>query len=321
MALFRRRPPAARVDPDLGDPRIAALRAAALAGDWPAMSGQLSAVADGEDLSQVLHAAVAETNGVEQWIPQVLAAEPASSLAPLISGVRLIGWGWQARTGARASEVSREQFQVFHERLRVAEERLYEAAERRPDCSAPWYFLQISGRGLQVGQELSRRRFEAAVRRSPGHLGAHQQLLQQLCRKWGGSHEAMHAFARESMLAAPAGSPLGVLVAIAHIEEALDAPERDFSTHLRQPAVVAHLHEAADRSVRHPGGMSPAGINPAVRIQALNTFAMAFALAGERAAARPLFEELGGVVTKSPWIYLSGDPAKAYAVWRAKSGA
>ncbi|GHF55533.1 hypothetical protein GCM10010218_41330 [Streptomyces mashuensis] len=319
MALFRRRPSTVQLDPDHGDPAAAALRAATRAGDWRAMNHQLAAVPQGEYSDGLVIGAVMETNGVEQWIPQVVAAEPQSALAHLVSGARHIGWAWQARGGGYASDVSREQFQVFFERLRVAEDALYRTAELRPDWSAPWYLLQMSGRGLQVGQEIQRRRFEATVRRCPGHMGAHQQQLQQLCKKWGGSHQEAHAFARSAMLAAPLGSPFGKLVASAHIEEALSGEGRDLTAHLSRPEVLAQLHEAADRSFRHPHFAHH--ITPGGWIPVYNTFAMAFSLAGDVTAARHCFTALGDHATEWPWQYLNGgDPAKAFTTWRAKAG-
>jgi hypothetical protein len=312
MKLFRRLSRSVpKLDPDCGDPDLPRLRAAATARDWPAMREQLSAVPDGEDLLWLL-ANVTEVPGIEEWIPAAVAAEPDSALPLLVSGARRVSWAWEARTGARAKHVSREQFKTFHERLRVAEEHLYAAAEREPDWAAPWYFLQTSGRGLQVGQEIARLRFEATVRRRPGHLGAHKQQLQQVCRKWSGSHEEMHAFARTSMLNASPGSALGELVATAHLEHWLDLDSPEDGAYIRRADVIAQLHEAADRSVRHPAHGRPRGW-----LTSYNTFAMAFSLAGERKAAAELFEAIDGRVTESPWNYLHGsDPVKPFREWR-----
>ncbi|MEV6105954.1 hypothetical protein AB0M28_14735 [Streptomyces sp. NPDC051940] len=292
------------VDPDFGDPRLPALRAAATSGDWPALRDGLASV-DDEDRTWLL-SRLTEVPGVEVWIREAVAAEPDSALALLVAGARQVAWAWEARTGARASQVSEDQFRVFHERLCQAEEWLYEVAEREPGWLAPWLWLQTSGRGLEIDTGAARRRFAAAVRRGPGNLLVHQQHLQQIAAKWGGSHEEMHAFARRSMLAAPEGSPLGELVALGHIEEWLDRDETA-NDYIRRPKVVAELHEAARRSVLHPDfrrtreWMLP-----------YNTFAMAFSLAGEHGAARPLFAALDGAVTEFPWFYLADGPERAF---------
>ncbi|MGW8666110.1 hypothetical protein [Streptomyces niveus] len=301
------------MDADSWDPDLAGMRAAAVRRDWPDLRERLGEIPDGQERTWLL-ASVADVAGIEGWIPAVIAAEPDSSLALLVSGARRVSWAWEARTGARAQHVSREQFQTFHKRLRVAEEELYEVAEREPGWVAPWYFLQMSGRGLQVGQETARLRFEAAVGRCPGHPGAHRQQLQQVCAKWSGSHEEMHGFARTSMLKGPEGSPLGELVALAHLEHWLDLEGGEDAAYIRRPDVVAELHEAADRSVRHP-----AYERPRDWISMFNTFAMAFSLAGEKKAAGAFFAALEGRVTNFPWQYIESDPTRAFAKWRAKA--
>ncbi|MCX2185519.1 hypothetical protein KV205_34170 [Streptomyces sp. SKN60] len=299
---------------DSGDPDVTRVRHAAEAGDWATVRAILEAQDESGDRAELL-TAVADTAGVERWIGKAVDAEPDSALPRLVAGMRQIFWGWEARSGLRAQHVSREQFEVFHERLRTAETWLYEVAEREPAWTSPWYGLLMSGRGLQVGQVTARRRFEAAVRRDPYHLGAHQQQLQQVCAKWGGSHEEMHAFARESAFGAPAGTPLGQLVALAHLEHWLDLDSGPDAAYIRRPEVVAELHRAADHSYRHADFAPRTG-----RLQIANSFAMAFSLAGERAAARECFAATGGRVTEFPWQYLDNDPVAAYRKQRSAAG-
>ncbi|MEU3059397.1 hypothetical protein AB0P12_26850 [Streptomyces subrutilus] len=304
-----------QVQKDSGDPALAQVRAAAAAGDWSAVREVLEARPESEDRTELLWA-VGDTAGVERWITGVLEAEPGAALPRLVAGIRHISWAWEARTSARAEHVSREQFEVFHARLRTAEEWLYEVAEREPRWISPWYGLQITGRGLQVGQATARSRFEAAVRRDPRHLGAHQQQLQQVCKKWGGSHEEMHAFARAAALGAPAGALLGQLVAIAHIEQWLSLDGGADYAYMMRSEVKDSLHEAADHSYRHPDFVRHGAWN-----QVLNSFAMAFSLAGERAAARACFEATEGRATEFPWSYMNGShPAAAYRTQRSATG-
>ncbi|MFJ4467956.1 hypothetical protein ACIP2X_10840 [Streptomyces sp. NPDC089424] len=309
--------PGAQVQKDSGDPDVARVREAAEAADWASVRQVLAARPESEGRTELLWA-VADTAGVEQWITKALDAETESeaTLARLVAGIRHISWAWEARTAARAADVSREQFEVFHARLRTAEQWLYEVAEREPRWVSPWYALQITGRGLQVGQVLARRRFEATVRRDPEHLGAHQQQLQQICEKWGGSHEEMHAFARASVFGAPGGTLLGLLVPVAHIEQWLSLDAGPDAAYMRRPEVVLSLREAADHSYRHPDFVRRGSWN-----LVLNAFAMAFSLAGDRVGARECFAATDGRVTEFPWSYLHGsDPASAYRKQRAAVG-
>lgn len=303
------------IDLSYGDARLAAIRQAAREGieKWPLIRGHLAAAADGEDLTFLLEG-LQSVAGVERWIGDVIAAEPGDALPVLVSGARHIGWAWHARTGFEAKYVSEEQWKLFRARLATAEEHLLEVAEREPSWAAPWYFLQISGRGLQVGPDVAERRFAATCRRAPGHVAAHRQHLQQLCPKWGGSRARMHAFARDSMMAAPAGSPMGQLVAQAHLEEWLDLGGDPESPYLSGDEVVRALNEGAARSVYH---------REFVRHRdwplAFNTFAMTFALAGDVRLARPLFQVLGDRATEMPWEYLDGQsPLVPFLAWRAR---
>ncbi len=169
----------------------------------------------------------------------------------------------------------------------------------------------MSGLGASLGPEIAACRFEAAVRRAPESPASHRVRLQQLSAKWGGSHDAMHEFARSVMLAAPEGSHLGELVALAHLEHWLSLPEGEDRAYLTSPAVVAELQEAAFRSVLHPDFTPVRGWQAS-----FNAFAMAFSLADQPKTARLLFDALDGFVTKSPWHYLSGDPVKAFRAHR-----
>jgi hypothetical protein len=203
--------------------------------------------------------------------------------------------------------VTQDQFRTFHERLRTAEEHLYAAAEADPQSAAPWVFLTTASRGLEHGHDVTRRRFEAGVRRAPLHTGLHAAQLQQICRKWGGSHEEMHAFARTARKNAPSGSGLGVLTAYAHLEHWLDLPSGQDAAYIRTPEVRAELREAAQGSVLHPAYTPTVPPYPA-----LNAFAMAFWLAGDFASGHDLFQRIGDHPTRFPWAY-AGDPGRVFA--------
>jgi hypothetical protein len=304
------------LDPALGDPLLRSVITQAEARDWAALRASLQGAADQVERTTLLVVA-AEVGGVEEWAPQAVAADRADALPLLLSGARQVMWAWEARTGARSGNVTQEQWDVFLQRLALAEEQLLEVAEREPTWLAPWYFLQLSARGASLDKDVARCRFEAALRRAPGHPASHRQRLQQVCQKWGGSHEEMHAFARTSMLAAAPGSPLGELVARAHLERWLDlGGGAQGRAYMSGPNVMAELQEAAQRSVFHPEYRPERGWKGVH-----NTFAMAFSLSGQRHLARPLFEALDGTVTRTPWAYLGGDPALSFRTHRARCAA
>ncbi|MFI2606526.1 hypothetical protein [Kitasatospora sp. NPDC018619] len=298
-----------RLDPTYGDEAVRRALRQAGAGDWAALRPALAA-ADDDDRS-FLVGAISEVPRVEQWTARALAETPDDPLLLVLSGARHVVWGWEARTGRRAKDVTEERWRVFHERLDTADEQLLEAAEREPSWHAPWAFLQQSALGASLGPAVATTRFEAAVRRAPGSPGPYRTRLQQLSAKWGGSHEEMHAFARATMLAAPEGSPLGELVALAHLEHWLSLPDGEDRAYLTGPAVVAGLQEAAFRSVLHPAFTPVRGWQ-----RSFNAFAMAFSLAEQPKTARLLFDALDGCVTEAPWHYLAGDPATVFRAHR-----
>ncbi len=318
MPIFARKPksPTAPatvpIDPAFGDPELARLRHAMSIGDWPSARAILDSAGDPDDLATLIDVA-ASVPGCEEWLPEVVRADLQATLPLLLYGTRAIAWAWEARTGLLAKHVSRDQFALFFERLRIAEDGLQGVVRREPDNTTARYELVIVARGLQLGVDDTRQRFDQVISRHPGHVRAHQQMLQQLCLKWDGSHEAMHAFARDAMLRAPAGSPLGHLVAIAHLEHwAYLTRDKPANRYLRSREVLASLHEAANRSVRHPD-YRPQRDWPVVH----NVFALVFSLAGDRQAAAEQFDLIGDLATEFPWQYLDGrDPGRRFRALR-----
>lgn len=285
------------IDPAKGDPVAARLIAASKQGDWRTLREVLAGVEHPDDHTFYVRSA-AYVSGVEGWIDEWVAAEPRSALPLLVKGAHAIDWAWEARGAGRANTVSQEAFKLFFQRLKLAEDCLDEVTERDPDSATPWAFLVVLGRGRQLGVDETRRRFKETTRRHPWHLEAHDQMLQQLCRKWGGSHALMHEFAARTVAEMPAGSPLGQLTAIAHLERWLDLKRGEDAAYLEAAQVRADLHAAADRSVRHPSYQRRPGW-PSVH----NSFAMAFSLAGEWAAAAEQFDIIGDLMTEWPWQY------------------
>lgn len=291
-------------DPAAAVPDAARWREAVRTKDWPALEAAFAELADVDDRAFAV-SVIAELEGAEVFLREVAEREP-SGLARVLLAARWTAQGWQARTGARARHVSAGQFALFHEFLRKAEQLLIDVVARHPDDGPAWSQRIQTAIGLQLGQSEARRRYARLAAHHPRFLHAQRRMVQQLSPKWGGSWDAVFAFARERAAEAPPGSPAAVLIVDAHLEQWVD----NGGNHLQRADVRQELVEAAERSVLHPDFR--AGYwEAAVR----NTFAMAFGLSGGHGRAAEQFRALGTLATKLPWAYL-GDEAAAFQRYR-----
>jgi hypothetical protein len=293
----------------LGDTRVLALREAARAGDWEAFTTASAAFDLGRE-HRVL-GELADLGGVQNWILPAAEEDPEHrATALLVAGARNIVWGWEARTGAWAKDVSRTQWKLFHERLEVAEEQLLGAAELRPGWVTPWRELLVSGMGMSVGRTVNEVRLEAALRRDPLDLESHVSWVSYLQPRWSGEPGEALAFARGAFAKAPQGARLGCVLAYAHIEEWVEADRGD---ELDKAPVRDELTAAAEHSILHPGYERRPGWQ-----YEFNAFAMALSLAGARKTARRVFAELDGACTERPWNYFA-EPEKQFARFRGRA--
>ncbi|MGM9440213.1 hypothetical protein [Streptomyces murinus] len=287
----------------LGDARVLAAVEAAAAGEWEGVKAGLAAFDLGRD--DLVLGELAESDGVQDWIGRAVEEDKEHrATALLISGTRHIIWGWEARTSARAVDVTRDQWRVFYERLRIAEEQLLEAAESRPDWVTPWRRLLTSGRGMSLGTAVNETRLDAALRRAPLDLETHVEWVSHLQPRWNGRPGEALAFAREAFAGAPDGHRLGCVIAMAHIENWVESDDKNC---LIAPEIQDELLETAERSILHPAYERRPGWQ-----RDFNMFAMALSLASERIAMPRVFRELKGAYTEWPWRYMA-HPEKMYA--------
>lgn len=306
--------PAPHLDPAGGDPVLAELRAAAVAGSVADVVGTLGAFT-GYDLSALVNG-ISDVSELDSRLPDEIRTSPADPIPRLLLASRIINRALSefhgvARVAVTAdTKISSEDTARMRGQLEQAEEYLYEAASLDHPSSAPWYLLLLCARWLTLDQGVRLRRFEAVTSRDPAHFGAYRQRLYQLGKGRTGSHEQMHAFAEDAMRGSD-DPQLAVLVAEAHIEHWNDLsggePGRAY---LSSPAVSQSLAEAADRSIHRPD-YAPER-EPYL---GYNMFAFAFSLGRQYPAARRAFAATHGVVTKYPWEHLAKGPLDGYVLW------
>ena len=286
------------------DPAAADLYDALLHRDHRWAGDFLESVADPDDRAFYV-SVCARVPGLEEWIASWAREEPRSTLPLLVRGAHAAHWAWEARhrPGER---------RLFERRLELAEACLNEVVARDPADTAAWSFLLTAARAGQVEPDEARRRFERVVELHADHLRAHTEMFAYLRSRRNGDATEMFAFARGAVAKSRAGSPLGRLVADAHIEMWLTLPYGQGGEYMAQEEVRADLRAAADHSIRHPDYRPRAGW-PEVH----NAFAFAFAVAGDGPAARDEFDHIGDLVTAWPWYYYRPDPVAAFRELRA----
>ena len=280
--------------------------------DWPAVETFFGQLVNWDDKVFAVWQ-VAEVPNGEVFLYQLVEEEPAAILPRVLLAGALISRGWAIRSTQRAQHVSREQFAAFHEHLRGAEEVLIDATARAPEDVSAWTLRLVTARGLELGQAEARRRYDQAAKHHPSVYAAQTQLLQQLCPKWSGTFEAMHAFARDCAASSAPGGLSPTLVVEAHLERWLELESGKDTEYLRQPEVLEEIRLAASQSVWHPDFHSRYGW-----LRAHNQFAMVFSVVGDYASAVPHFRALGHLATESPWQYL-GAPVPMFEYHRAKA--
>lgn len=304
------------LDPACGNPRARALRDSLARGDWKDAQGFLEGLRVYE-LRDFFVSALSAWPGRPAWLEAWCESQPGSPVPWLIRGVHGLRWAWEARGSTTADKVKESAWPAFVERLVSAERDLQQAAALDTRDPAPWTWLVTTARALQQDAAVERERFDEAVRRDPENLAAHRHFLTALCWKWGGSHQAMFAFAREASGRAGEGSRLHTLVAEAHLERwvayGMEGATADGAVYLRTPDVVAEVEAAWRRSAGSPRYASP------VAASDHNLFAFLFWQQLKPALARRELAAAGDVVTEGPWQYL-GDPVATFLEARQESG-
>ncbi|MGD9690522.1 MAG: hypothetical protein AB7K52_12350 [Phycisphaerales bacterium] len=304
-------------DPLLGDPVAHAVKRELERGSSSEAASLLASTTNAEDRSFYVDV-LSDTDSAE-WVSDWLKRESNSPNAALLAGALGIHQAWRIRGSGYAKTVRDDAWEKFFDCLEKAEMMLKLAAAGAPGDAAPWLPLMQASVGLQHGQAETARRFGELAKRSPHHRMGHSRMLQQFCKKWGGSHEKMFEFARSSSDLAPAGSQVHVLIPEAHIEwwnddehcpgQKVTRPDAYFS----RRDVREELSAAAERCFDTSGGAMPLD-----SVRSHNYFAMTLWLAGDHERARHHLKATGNWVTKFPWCFFGG--MKAFNVARRECG-
>jgi len=284
-------------------------------GDWRAARRAIDPCRDWNKRSRLVQAA-ASVSGRPQWLDEWVNLQPQISASWLVRGEHGIRWAWEARGSGTGDTVSSDSAEVMRQRLRGAINDFRRAAELEPADPTPWARLLWCAIGLEMGLGKKKAAFKQARDRERFHLDAHESMLVCLSHKWGGSHELMFEFARRTCQRVPAGNPLHVLIADAHIEMWcwMARFEKNYDAaraYMADAQVVAELTGSWKKCFAEPFS---SGTPDAVAIH--NTYAFAFWMAGDHERARAELEAAANRVTAHPWQFLDEPVAAFKKAWK-----
>jgi hypothetical protein len=296
-------PPPPPVDNLAGDPDAYRFREDLAEGRWHEFDRFFATLTD-SDVRHFYVNGLANIDGRPEWIEQWVAARPDSLLPVLFSGWHRSFWAWQARGSGRAHTVKEDTWPIFQSRLVAADRELVRAAALDDRDPLPYVRSIWVAMGLSLGQEEVRRRFAEAERRAHLNIGACYAMIQATARKWGGSHDAMFAFARWVAKEAPEGHSGHKMIALAHVERWLDLPKEEKPAYFQSAEVKGEIRAAADRSIR-----SPAYVGGIISAADRNAFAFCFTQMKDYDAALEQMRLIGPRITSAPWQYQYGGNA------------
>ncbi|MFE6024058.1 hypothetical protein [Streptomyces niveus] len=293
-------PPDASVVLDPPTPGLRAALTAAYAGDHAPARDLLAATRLGAEwerrggyVPRLAESALHSPGWLDAW----LAESPRDPDALLVKAEHCVQQAWEIRTGARASSVSRDQFQAFFALLDDAVPVIGAAAELNPTDPVPWQVALTHARGSQAPREVFDAYWAEATARAPHHYGCHVSAMQYLCDKWYGSHGEMFDFAERAAEEALPGSKLHALPLLAAVEYDVVADGGNGGAGIERSRIHAALKRAQELSDAYPqGDPEVAGVR--------NHLALMLVLADRHGEALEQFRAVGSHATQYPWAYL-----------------
>ena len=187
----------------------------------------------------------------ENWVRR----EPNSALGFALAAGDAMARASDARGSDREYNVSEEGWRGFAEWSAKAQAYAKQSLQLRPNSLAAesliWSCLDSPMNDAQVEAA-----FNAAMRENPMNTHLHWAELTRRLKKWGGSHERAHQFARTVSNRSPAGSPLHFVIPLYHAEYWLYLMEferkPDHISYWQGEQVKKEVTRAFDRSFGSP---------------------------------------------------------------------
>jgi len=229
-------------------------------------------------------------------------------------GQTLVQEGWEVRTGARAHQVSDQQFATFHDILATAKEVISAAIEAAPDDATPWNVYQWVAIGLGAPLPIHQELFQNATARYADSYQAHTSYIHASAPKWyGTSVEAMLDFAAEASGRALPGRVLGTVLTDAVVEARLHITSFSEDSKTKRLAAQVRLADKWKEPLieSRTKWLHPDRYREAPDLQAHNNYAFLLKIGGKE-HGKASAEAMYGRVSTLPWGYL-GDPLEKFA--------
>ncbi|MGD1916659.1 MAG: hypothetical protein ACFCBV_10800 [Phycisphaerales bacterium] len=292
------------------DPTIESLDDLQNNGSYQALRRYLASETDSAS-RQLCIEVVARDTPRHEIITRWAQEHPDDPNAHVVAGLQAVRLAWRARSGARANDVRKDQWQGFAEYLYLAEEILEHALQLAPDEPMTHASLVVVDCGMGRSTDVAMGRMAKIRKVDPTHFYGYTNLLSMCCDKWCGSHEQMFQLARSPNLAKPGRENLGVLIPMAHLERTLFESVGASNAHWRQPEVATEIADSFDRGIGRPGFHGDA-LTPV----AAGTFAGVFHRLKDRDRCHRAHQLVQGFYHDRSWFLLGSERGfKASRKW------
>ena len=266
--------------------------AAAKKGHWN-RDHVFSVLATGSDVSM---------QALDDWTDR----HPGEADGWTFKGHNAVRWAWEARTGAMAEHVGKDQWASFFQRLEYANQYLEQAIDLAPRDAMPYACMLFADRGLQRDEDETLKHFGKAYRRDPSSKLAHDGMHGYLQQKWFGSHDKMFRFAKSRAKDNPV---FNGLIAVSHVEMwlYLEDFDKDYDTaakYFERGDVAGEIQQSFDRFLR------AADAEPQ-HMSYYNCFAWCLWRIKDGQRLQRALHVIGDNTTDLPWCYQL-IPAKAF---------
>jgi hypothetical protein len=222
-------------------------------------------------------------DSLNQWI----AAKPESAAARISLAGAYMGYAWRARGGGYAGTVTDKGWELFRERVGMASATLVEAARLKEKC--PYWYEEMQTVALAEGWDKSQARelMDQAVAFEPDFYHFYREHANSLQTKWYGDEGELESFAEEVSDRVSGDKGDMLYFEITSLKACQCDAQQDVLQNMSWPR-IKRGYAALERTY---------GVSSLKR----NRFTSMAVKAGDKAAARNEFVEMGADWDKDIW--------------------